>query len=190
MPSPGRAAIMYRHPRCKPPSTSLNCFQSVFSDVSGRNKFLYASVTASKNVCSDVLCTCCMMSRCCAAIRSSSAVISSAVCPLMARLCKSVTNVRSRHASSTSAEYCGNVSMRGVILAHSRIIPSYSAPSLETTVTASTGIPAFFNFSMQENIRASGSASNIFGESIVRALSSNAGSSIRQPMTLCSAPSI
>ena len=59
-----------------------------------------------------------------AAIRSSSAVISSAVRPLMARLCSSVTSVRSRHASSTMAAYCGNVPMRGAMHAHSRITAS------------------------------------------------------------------
>ena len=51
--------------------------------------------TASPKVCSDALCTFCIMLRCRAAIRSSSAVISSAVRPLMARLCSSGTSVRS-----------------------------------------------------------------------------------------------
>ena len=44
--------------------------------------------------------------------------------PLMARLCSSVTSVRSRHASSTMAAYCGNVPMRGAMHAHSRIMAS------------------------------------------------------------------
>lgn len=114
--------MMYRHPRCSPPSTSLKCFQSVFSDVSGFRRSRYACATASPKVCSDALCTFCIMLRCRAAIRSSSAVISSAVRPLMARLCSSVTSVRSRHASSTMAAYCGNVPMRGAMHAHSRIM--------------------------------------------------------------------
>ena len=80
--------------------------------------------------------------------------------------------------------------MRGARHGHSRITASSPSPSLETTVTASTGVPAFFSSSMQEKKRASGCASNIAGESTARALSSSSGAIIRQPMTLCSACTI